>query len=173
MIKLYLYNVRNGKEMYIRKTADADIDSAVEIYSLAREFMRTTGNPNQWVGRPDRDDVIKDIADGNGYVCVENDEVVGVFFFRIGVDKTYLKIENGEWLSDAPYAVIHRIAVKYHGRGIADFIYNEVFKMWQNVRIDTHRDNIPMQKSLTKNGFRYCGIIHLENGEERLAYQKL
>ena len=24
-----------------------------------------------------------------------------------------------------------------------------------------------------QNGFAYCGIIHLENGSERLAYQKI
>ena len=159
--------------MYIRKTTDKDIDSAVEIYRLAREFMHNNGNPHQWITRPGRDEVIQDISDGTGYVCIENDEVVGVFFFRIGEDKTYLKIEGGEWLDNSPYAVIHRIAVKYHRQGIADFIYNQAFNLWQNIRIDTHKDNLPMQKSLVKNGFKYCGIIYLENGEERLAYQKL
>ena len=28
------------------------------------------------------------------------------------------------------------------------------------------------ERSLVKNGFKYCGIIHLLNGDERLAYQK-
>ena len=41
------------------------------------------------------------------------------------------------------------------------------------LRIDTHRDNTVMQDLLCKNGFVYCGVIHLaENGEERLAYQR-
>ena len=29
-----------------------------------------------------------------------------------------------------------------------------------------------MQRVILKNGFTYCGIIHLKNGDERLAYQK-
>ena len=42
-----------------------------------------------------------------------------------------------------------------------------------DLRIDTHRDNIPMQKLLEKNGFVQCGIIHLSNGDERIAYEKV
>ena len=30
-----------------------------------------------------------------------------------------------------------------------------------------------MQHNIMKYGFRYCGIIHLASGDERLAYQKL
>ena len=41
-----------------------------------------------------------------------------------------------------------------------------------NIRIDTHRDNVIMRHLLEKHGFKYCGIIYLENGDERLAYQK-
>lgn len=37
----------------------------------------------------------------------------------------------------------------------------------------THRDNKPMQHVVEQNGFKYCGIIHLENGDERLAYQRI
>ena len=29
-----------------------------------------------------------------------------------------------------------------------------------------------MRKGLQKLGFTYCGVIHLENGEPRLAFQK-
>lgn len=42
-----------------------------------------------------------------------------------------------------------------------------------NIRIDTHWDNKPMQGALAKAGFHYCGIIHLLDGDERLAYQKI
>ena len=34
-----------------------------------------------------------------------------------------------------------------------------------NIKIDTHKDNISMQKLLEKNGFKYCGIIYLEDGK--------
>ena len=159
--------------MKVRRTNLADVEAVVEIYENARRFMKKCGNENQWVGRPDRSDVLRDIEDGNGYVVeADGGEIVGAFFFSLSEDPTYKIIYGGEWKSDAPYGVIHRIAAKYHGRGIADFIYNHCFNLRQNLRIDTHRDNTPMQKSLSKNGFEYCGIIHLENGDERLAFQK-
>jgi hypothetical protein len=30
-----------------------------------------------------------------------------------------------------------------------------------------------MQHNILKHGFAYCGIIYLDSGDERLAYQKL
>ncbi len=159
--------------MLIRKTNLNDVDAVVEIYRHARKFMRETGNPNQWNKvYPAEEDVLSDIARGGGYVCEESGEIVAAFFFLKGEDKTYKKIYDGAWKNDEPYAVIHRIAVKYNGRGIAKFCFDECFKMHGNLRIDTHRDNIPMQTALKKSGFEYCGIIYLENGDERIAFQK-
>ena len=39
------------------------------------------------------------------------------------------------------------------------------------VKIDTHEGNIAMRKMLEKNGFVHCGVILLESGAERVAYQ--
>ena len=41
----------------------------------------------------------------------------------------------------------------------------------RNLRIDTHNDNLTMQHIVAKAGFSYCGIIRLEDGDPRLAYQ--
>ena len=159
--------------MEIRKTTHSDVQAAAEIYDMARSFMRKNGNKEQWSsGHPNSDDIIADMAKDSSYVCVENGEVVGVFFFNIGKDPTYDNIYEGEWKKDGEYAVIHRVAVKYNGRGIADKIYSYCYEKHPNLRIDTHRDNLPMQRSLTKNGFEYCGIIYLADGNERLAFQK-
>ena len=159
--------------MIIRKTTAADVEEAAKIYDMARSFMRQSGNLEQWSsGHPNAEDIIRDIAEGSSYVCEENGEITAVFFFKKGDDPTYKKIYNGEWKKNGEYAVIHRIAVKYNGRGLADKIYAHCFSLHPNLRIDTHRDNIPMQRSLAKNGFEYCGIIYLESGDERLAYQK-
>ena len=159
--------------MIIRKTRHSDIDEVMSIYASAREFMKESGNANQWgTSHPARNLIEQDVEAGLGYVVVENDEIVGAFFFKIGIDPTYLRIYDGEWINDEEYGVIHRIAVKYRGRGIVDYVYNQCFKQIQNLKIDTHIDNIPMQKSLAKNGFKRCGIIYLESGAERIAYQK-
>lgn len=42
---------------------------------------------------------------------------------------------------------------------------------YDNIRIDTHRDNLVMQRAVRKEGFRYCGIIYCWSGDDRLAYQ--
>ena len=42
-----------------------------------------------------------------------------------------------------------------------------------NIRIDTHKQNIPMQKVIAKCEFIYCGIVFMQNGDERIAFQKL
>ena len=60
------------------------------------------------------------------------------------------------------------------------FSYSEAFakeKGVRNIRIDTHPDNLSMQKALAKNGYTFCGKITLcsgsEAGDPRFAYQKI
>ena len=159
--------------MLIRKTEEKDLPVISEIYENAKRFMRENGNPNQWSdGKPNADTAREDMKNGTGYVVEENGEILAVFMFSIGEDPTYLRIYDGAWKNNLSYAVIHRIAVARQGKGIIDFCISECFKICPNLKIDTHRDNIPMQRALLKRGFEYCGIIHLENGDERLAYQK-
>ena len=161
--------------MIIRKTTAADLAVAVQIYRDARVFMRENGNPTQWNREyPNRESILSDMDEGVGYVCEENGRVLAVFMFQVGRDETYDRIYGGAWLNAEPYAVIHRIAVASdaHGRGVAGFCFAECFKRFPNLKIDTHRDNLPMQRSLEKNGFLRCGIIHLANGDERIAFQK-
>lgn len=161
--------------MFIRPATQADIEAVAKIYDDARIFMKENGNPDQWAGEyPDGYDVERGIKNGTSYVCEEDGEILAGFHFeRNADDPTYRTIYEGDWLNAEPYSVIHRIAVKHHGRGIVDFCFNECFKELGNIKIDTHRDNIPMQKCLLRCGFQYCGIIYLANGEERLAYQKI
>lgn len=160
--------------MLIRKTEPRDLDAIDRIYSEAKAFMREHGNMNQWNygGYPNRESAEADMKDGIGYVCEDDGEIVAVFMFKVGEDKTYKIIYDGKWQNNEPYAAIHRVAVKKHGKGIVDFCFDFCFGEYPNLKIDTHRDNIPMQKVLLRNGFKYCGIIHLESGDERLAYQK-
>jgi RimJ/RimL family protein N-acetyltransferase len=68
---------------------------------------------------------------------------------------------------------VHRITTAREKRGIASFCLDWCLKQCGNIRIDTHRNNIPMIKVLGKNGYVQCGIIYLENGDERIAFQKI
>ena len=160
--------------MYIRKTTPADLPQIGEIYESAKRFMRENGNPNQWnSGTPNVHTAKEDMERGVGYVVEEDDKIIAVFMFSLDGESTYAKIYDGEWINGAPYGVIHRIAVAEQGKGIIGYCIDECFARCQNLRIDTHRDNLPMQRALLKRGFQYCGIIYLENGDERFAYQKI
>jgi RimJ/RimL family protein N-acetyltransferase len=40
-----------------------------------------------------------------------------------------------------------------------------------NIRVDTHTNNIPMQRAVGRAGFKRCGIICVADGSPRIAYQ--
>ena len=162
--------------MEIRKCTMSDLFRVMTIYESARAFMRDTGNASQWGGTyPGKELISDDIANGRLYTVARGDELLAVFYFNVGEDPTYKEIYEGGWKSDAPYGVIHRIAVaeNAHGMGLSRLCFDYCYEQCGNLRIDTHRDNIPMQRALAKSGFEYCGIIYLSGTEERLAYQKI
>ena len=156
----------------IRLATEKYIAALKGIFEKARKFMAATGNPNQWAEDYPSDKLIReDIASGDSYVCVKENVIVATFVLRAGTDPTYTKIYEGKWLNDEPYATIHRIASGGEVKGILHLAMQFALKRYRNVRIDTHRDNIVMQKAIAKESFTYCGIIYCWNGEERLAYQ--
>lgn len=46
------------------------------------------------------------------------------------------------------------------------------FQQIPNIRVDTHEANVPMQKLLMKNDYQKCGIIYVNDGTPRVAFQK-
>lgn len=156
----------------IRKATDADLPAIEAIYADAREFMRQNGNPHQWGDSyPETDIITRDLELGQLYVCTDGNAIIGVFCFFQGLEPCYGHIE-GQWCKEGESGVMHRLAVTAHRKGVAAFCFDYAFSQCQNIKIDTHRDNLPMQKALEKNGFLPCGVIYLENGEQRLAYQR-
>ena len=161
------------------KIAIAQAEDLLEIrkiYSEARNFMRSSGNPDQWgENYPPEELTVRDIEEKLLYKAVLDDEILGVFYFVPGEDPTYVKIYDGAWKNDAPYAVIHRVATSAsaRGKGVCKAIFDYCFAQYPNLKIDTHKDNIPMQRALEKSGFEYCGIIYVADGSERIAYQKI
>lgn len=166
-------------DMKIRKSTEADIPRMMEIYAYARSFMAAHGNPNQWgaTNWPPEELIRVDIAEGHSYVCVnENDHVVGTFYFNQGrdIEPTYEKIEDGAWLDDSPYGVVHRIASDGSGKGIGTFCINWAYDQCGHLRMDTHGDNTVMQSLLKKLGFIHCGTIYVrEDNDPRMAFEKV
>lgn len=166
--------------MEIRLATMDDVDVIMDIYDVARRTMRENGNHSQWVnGYPSRSDVAQDIGNAASFVVcerceddgAEGDEAIrGVFMFALGDDPTYAVIEDGAWLNDEPYGVIHRIASDGKARGIMKAAMEFALERTDNIRIDTHADNSIMQGALGKLGFARCGIIHIADGSPRVAF---
>lgn len=159
----------------IRKAKIDDLKYIIEIYEIAREFMHTHGNPTQWAGKyPDKEILEDDIAKEQLYVITsenDTDKLCGCFAIIGGIDPTYVKIFDGKWKNNSPYAALHRVASNGTEPGIFSKCFDFARKHYDHLRIDTHTDNIPMQGAIKKCGFEYCGIIYLANGDPRIAFE--
>lgn len=156
----------------IRHAEERDLSRILEIYDAARSYMRRTGNPHQWNGAyPSADVLREDIRKEQLYVMQTEERVEAVFALIIGADPTYSYIE-GSWISDLPYGTIHRIASSGKIRGVLQQAVDFGWKRIPHLRIDTHQDNLVMQKAVRKCGFQECGIIYLLDGSPRIAYEK-
>ena len=157
----------------IRKAEFTDLPQILKIYEDAREFMRQTGNPNQWWDYHPAESILReDIPKGQLDVWEEDGKLLASFAYIPGIDPTYLQIDGPGWLNEEPYGVIHRIAVAQRGQGLIAKIFDWALERCPNLRIDTHVDNQPMRRALEKYGFQYCGIIRIFNGDERIAFHK-
>ena len=84
-------------------------------------------------------------------------------------------IENGnptQWGYSYPTPdLIERIASDGAKHGIFKCAADYCKSICDNIRIDTHHDNVIMQKLIEKNDFKRCGTIYVADGSPRIAYQ--
>lgn len=171
--------------MKIRKTVVSDIDAVMSLFDKARKTMAEL-RIDQWQdGYPFKEDILQDIEREESYVLTDNEEIIGTFMLMKRKEPTYEKIYDGAWLTPdfSPYATVHRVTVapekraSFAGVGASKYIvdYIKEYAAKENlsggIKIDTHRGNVAMRKMLEKNGFKYCGVIYLADGNERVAYQ--
>jgi len=167
--------------MNIRTANINDLENIMDVYAHAREYMIAQGNAEQWGNNyPPRELIEKDIQQSKCYVAETEEGICAVFYFAIENDSAYDVIEQGQWRNDRLYGVVHRIAVggNTHNRGVAGkCIDYAAAKCRENgiydLRMDTHKDNIPMQRFLEKKDFRKCGIVYVDDNSERIAYHKI
>ena len=137
--------------------------------------MADSGNPTQWGDSyPPQEMLEEDIDSNRLFVYTVKGRLEAVFAFILGPDPAYAKIEDGQWLNDeVPYGTIHRLSSAGRHPGVAAAVITWCLEHCESLRADTHADNKIMQHLLEKNGFARCGIIHVEDGTPRVAYQKL
>ena len=168
--------------MNLVKATKKDLTSIMAIIGDAQEYLKDQ-NIDQWQNDyPNNDIIINDILNKESYLVKSNsDNVIATAMFSTRLEPTY-KVIDGKWMSSNSdrYGVIHRMAIAKKNRrsGVSKFIFKtfETFlkkNKIKSMRIDTHVDNIGMKNLLLKLNYNYCGIIYLENGDLRLAYEKL
>lgn len=167
--------------MKMRLAKPADIKEIMDIVGQVQKKYFEKNDIPQWRdGYPQKELFEKDIEKKSLFVLSQGELIIGMAAVCFEHEPSYDIIENGAWKSDGEYAVIHRIAVSpdFHGFGFGkNFI--ELAQMLCNqrgvhsLRADTHEQNIAMQKTFQSCGMEYCGVIHIENGDPRVAYEKL
>ena len=151
----------------------------MEIIQDAQKYLKEN-DINQWQNNYPNPDIINlDISKNESYVILKDDVIVGTFALSLKDDKSYALIYEGEWINRGKHSTIHRVAIHkdYKGNGLASEIIKIATKISLNnfvdsIRVDTHKDNLSMQRLLEKNDFKYCGIIYLEDNSKRIAFEK-
>lgn len=162
----------------VEKAKKRDLNYIRKIYDKASEFLKKN-KVNQWQnGYPNNEIIEKDFENGNLYVLKNDNDIVGAMAFLKEEEPTYKKIYDGNWLTNNIYYTIHRISVLNKGQGLSKYFFEYAINQCKNdsiksLRIDTHKDNLVMQRALTKMGFEYCGIIYLKDGDKRIAFERL
>lgn len=169
--------------MIIRKTEMTDVDKIVSIFAEARGTMAKLGIDQWQDGYPTREIACEDVALSRSYVCDIDGEVCATCVLQLGGDVNYDVIERGEWHSgneNRAYLAVHRVAISVarRGQGIAERLISYAADFARerglaSLRIDTHEGNVVMRRMLEKNGFTCCGVIRLENGDPRVAYERI
>ena len=164
--------------MHFRKASSNDTHQILSIINQAKLYFKKQGI-NQWQdGYPDINIIAKDIQQGESYVLEIEHKIIATAMITTKKETSYKNIEEGQWLQHGSYMVIHRMAIdtRYKGKNIALAFIKKAILLHPGVkaiRIDTHENNLPMQRFLEKNGFQYCGIIYLAGKDKRKAYEKL
>lgn len=166
--------------MDFRHTVKEDIEDILLIIKQAQAALKEAGI-DQWQNNyPNYETISRDVDNKESYVLLEENNIVATTALSFQGEKTYQNIYDGRWISEGDYAVIHRIAVNHNckGSGLASKMIHYVEKICldkgvTSIKVDTHEKNLSMQRLLEKNKFQYCGIIYLEDGSKRVAFEKI
>lgn len=158
------------------KAETADVDVILDIMDMARNYQRSLGFIQWEDDYPNRDIIKEDIIDGNAYVFIQEDKIVGYCVLPIG-DSAYDKISN-TWYYSGEYGVVHRLAFSdtIRGKGYSTIAFDLVEKNFKSrgidfIRIDTGEENIVMQHVLDRCHYLSHGVKLFPWGL-RIAYEK-
>lgn len=155
----------------IKLASKVDLAIVANLASVVRTDMLNSGL-NQWLGNyPAYENFYEDFLKEGLYVYFADKTIIGSISILPENDEAYKEVI---WESDNAL-VVHRILVNpnYQGQGIGKELINFSIQKGLNegysaIKIDTHPDNLKMQKMLKTLGFIYRGYLASIN---RLAYE--
>ena len=164
--------------MILRTATTTDLPRMGEMILQAKAQMYRE-NKQQWdESYPLPVHLQADIDKGYAYVLENEGKVIAYGAIVFDGEPAYNHID-GNWLSEQPYVVLHRLAVadEVKRQGVAVRFFQEIIalalsKNIHSFKVDTNYDNFYMHKVLDKCGFTYCGIIHYPRGD-RWGYEKI
>ena len=164
----------------IRLATKEDLSGLMPLFEAAVAYFKGAGIPQWQDGYPSEETILGDILSGRTLVLEENGKIFATLAFCPGNEPTYNRIYEGVWQTPETYVALHRVAVDpvYKGGGLGGKMIEYAANLAKSqgigaLRGDTHRQNASMRRLLEKNGFVYRGIIYLENGDERIAFDRL
>ena len=162
--------------MKLRLANENEVDKCYKCIEDARAYHKTLGFVQWHPDYPTKQTIIDDVKNKIGYAFIDENKVIGYCCIIIGDEPAYYKID-GEWKTDRPYAVVHRMAFCKEARGKS--LSKEAFNLIKDfclsnnidaIRVDTQDENVVMKHILEREGFLYCGLIQFDGGP-KLAYE--
>lgn len=164
--------------MILRPATRTDLAAIWTIIQFAIEQRRLDGSSQWQDGYPNPGTLQDDLDKAQAFVLEADGEVLLYAAIIFDPEPAYGAIE-GQWLTDGPYVVLHRVAIApmAKGKGIATAFFRMVEDMARergvpSIKVDTNFDNAPMLRILDKLGYRYCGQVYFR-GSARRAYEKV
>lgn len=163
-----------------RKAVFEEWETCYGILDMARRKMWSEGS-DQWTEvYPAPEDVRQDIEAGNACILEYEGKPAAYCAVVFTGEPAYDEIADGEWLSDLPYVVVHRLAVspEVQGHGLAKAVLRHVEDLAissgvRSFRIDTRHDNAAMLRILSNLGFTRCGTVVYDTDKVRIGLEKL
>ena len=166
--------------MEFRLAKEVDREKIEKIYEDGSLKLKSLGI-NQWQGneKPNLNN-FSNLNENKIIYVLEDKEIIVSTLIIYDKDQDYENNLVGTWNSPKPYVALHRIATlsgarkKGYGRKIIEFAESYARENnFKSVRIDTHRENKPMQNLLSSMEYNFVGLVFLDGKRERFAYEKV
>ncbi|MCC6540921.1 MAG: GNAT family N-acetyltransferase [Flavobacteriales bacterium] len=165
-------------DLTLRQATTSDQAAAWTILQHAIEQRRLDGSAQWQDGYPNPDTIREDLLKGQAHVLEAGGELLLYAAVIFDPEPAYAAIE-GQWLTNGPYLVLHRVAAspKAKGMGIGTSFFRMVEDLCRrrgvpSIKVDTNFDNTPMLRIMDKLGYTYCGEVYFR-GSARRAYEKV